>query len=394
MPDLVRWAGSALAPGDAATQLRDLVCARFGVRHCVFTSTGRAGMTLLLRALARLGSPGRDEVIVPSYTCYSVAASIVKAGLKPRLVDIVPHTLDYDAARLDEANWSRAVAVIATNLYGIPNDLPALAARARRHGVFLVDDAAQAMGAAVGGRRSGAWGDAGLFSFDKGKNVSAIDGGIVTTTSAAIAAALDAETAQLQPPGAAASGAHVVKALAYAVLLHPTLYAIPTRIPQLALGKTVFTTDFPLERADPTLLSLALVMMRRLDAFTTARRANAALCPGRARARRRHHDDRPAVRRDGRLPPVSGALPRRGRPRSRDRGPDPGGHRRHGLLSRVAGRRRRARRRVGRAPSPAEGGRAVARRIMTLPTHPFVTRADIARAVAIIERGISTACAA
>ncbi len=94
------------------------------------------------------------------------------------------------------------------------------------------------MGATVAGRKSGTWGDAGLFSFDKGKNVSAIDGGVVVTSSSEIARHCERETATLASPSAAASGLDVVKAIAYFALLRPWLYWIPQRIPQLGLGKT------------------------------------------------------------------------------------------------------------------------------------------------------------
>jgi perosamine synthetase len=276
LPDLARWVATAVSVPDVSVALRAEVCARFGVRHAFLTCTGRAGMTLLLKAMRRLAAAHRDEVILPSYTCYSVAASIVKAGLRPRIVDISPDTLDYAPAELARADYSRVLAIIATNLYGLPNDLPTLSRVARDQGVFLIDDAAQAMGASVGGRPSGAWGDAGLFSFDKGKNVSAVDGGVVVTSSDDVARALDRELSLLQPPGIATSGLHIAKALAYFAMLRPWLYGIPARIPQLGLGKTVFTTDFPLARPDPALTALALVMMRRLEAFTRARVVNAA----------------------------------------------------------------------------------------------------------------------
>ena len=132
------------------------------------------------------------------------------------------------------------------------------------------------MGATVGGRWSGTWGDAGLFSFDKGKNVSAIDGGVLVTNSDALAAALREETARLEAPGPGTSAVHVLKALAYFALLRPWLYGIPARIPQLGLGRTVYTTDYPLAQPDRVLVALGLTMLRRLDEFTSARRANAA----------------------------------------------------------------------------------------------------------------------
>lgn len=344
--------------------------------------------------MRRLAPPDRDEVVIPSYTCYSVAASIAKAGLRPRLVDISPETLDYLPDSLAGTDFSRVLAIIATSLYGLPNDLPSLGALARRHGVFLIDDAAQAMGAAVGERWSGAWGDAGLFSFDKGKNVSAIDGGVVVTNSPDLAGALRDEMADLPRTGPAASGLHIAKALAYFTLLRPWLYGIPSRIPQLALGKTVYTTDFPLAHADPSLAALGLVMMRRLDDFTTARRANAAAWLEGVRRI-------PGLQA---IEPVAGATPVYLRmpvllpdTASRDRAV-------RDLVSAGIGATGSYPRSLADVPevqsalanplASASGGRAVAARILTLPTHPFVTRADIARAVAVLQRGLDAACAA
>ena len=274
--DLTRAAGLAVAGGDVHETLRRAICSRFGMRHSFLTSTGRAGMTLLLKAFRRLAPPALDEVVLPSYTCYSVAASVLKAGLRPRLVDISPETLDYDRDRLVETDFTRVLAIVATNLYGLPNDLPWLNAFARRHGAFLVDDAAQCMGGAIGGRKSGTWGDAGLFSFDKGKNVSAIDGGVVITNSDSVADALAAELKDLHGPGLGESSVAVMKAVAYSVLLRPWLYWIPNRIPHLSLGKTVFTTKFPLDLPSRPLTALGVSMMPRLDEFTLARVSNAA----------------------------------------------------------------------------------------------------------------------
>ena len=391
--DLARWAGQALTPADCHAALADLVRTRFGVRHAAFTSTGRAGMTLLLQAMRRL-SPHRDEVAMPSYTCYSVAASAVKAGLKVRLLDINPDTLDFDSDDLGRNDFSRVLAIVATNLYGLPNDLPALSAIARRYGAFLIDDAAQAMGASIGGRASGAWGDAGLFSFDKGKNVSAIDGGIVVTGSDKIAAALEDEMAALPLPRVADSALHVAKALAYFTLLRPSLYGIPARIPQLGLGKTIFTTEFPLHRADPRLVALGLVMMKRLDEFTNARVSRAtALLDGLRGA--------PGIRTITLKP---GAMP---------------AYLRLPVLLGNATERQAAIAAltadgIGATASYPEsladvpelrpylvnptarmaGGRFIAQRIVTLPTHPFVSSADIARVIATLRKGTTTACAA
>ena len=174
---------SALSPRQVLDEFREAVCSVFGVKHCFFVSSGRAALTLLVRSLRDMAGEGRDEVVVPSYTCYSVPASIARAGLRIRVCDVDPRTLDYDHDKLARTDLSRAVGIVSSNLYGIPNDLQALSRIAEEQGIFLVDDAAQCMGGKVNGRASGTFGTAGLFSLDKGKNITSIEGGIVVTGS-------------------------------------------------------------------------------------------------------------------------------------------------------------------------------------------------------------------
>lgn len=379
--DVARWV-PALATQPAAT-LRDRLHERFGAAHYVLTSTGRAGMTVLLRAMHRL-APDRREVVLPTYTCYSVAASAAKAGLTVRLVDIDPRTLDYDPVQLAATDLSRVLAVVATNLYGYPGRLPTLAERARAHGAFLIDDAAQAMGASVGGRASGTWGDAGLFSFDKGKNVCAIDGGVLTVHDDALAAALDREAAGQSAPPLVASAVHVAKALAYAVLLRPSLYGLVTRIPQLELGKTVFTTDFPLDGPDPALAALAATMLPRLEAFTAARRANAAAYLDRLAAVPGIRTVTPVATAHPvylRLPVLcaSEAVKQRAIAALTAAGIGASGSYPASLADVPE-----VQALMSGGPAAADGGREVARCIVTLPTHPYVTIADIDRAVAAL----------
>lgn len=381
--DLARWLVRLPLTRHAVEDLESAFRRITGAAHCRATRTGRAGLTLLLRALRRLAPPSRDEVIVPSYTCWSVPASAVKAGLRVRLVDIDPATLDFDPDALDRADFTRVLAIVATNLYGIPNDLPRLSAVARREGVFLVDDAAQALGASVGGRLSGTWGDAGLYSLDKGKNVSAIDGGIVVTSSDRVAEALDAELAPLPSPDTTASITAVVKALAYFTFLRPWLYWIPNAIPQLGLGSTVFRTDFPLECPVAALAALGSVAIDRLEHMNRARRAAAAVFL-----------ERPAL--TARLQPVTpidGSAPV---------------YLRFPLLAEDSATRTRLVSEFNNSGIGASGsypsclsevsilrphlvphcsshaGAEVARRILTLPTHPFVSPRDLSRLEAVL----------
>ena len=250
-----------------------------------------------------------------------------------------------------------------------------------RQGAFLIDDAAQAMGARSGSVLSGTWGDAGLFSFDKGKCVSAVDGGAIVTQSDAIVAAIRAEMEASPRSSATDSIAGVTKALAYFALLRPSLYGLPAKTPQLGLGRTIYTTDFPLGGPPRALAALAATMLARLDEFTRARTTNAEAMvkalrgvPG-VQVPRVATGSAPAY---VRLPLivedelvrdcVLGGLNAAGigasgsYPASIVDIPDL-----RGVLVGAAGE--------------ARGGRYVARRVVTLPTHPFVTAVDVQVAI-------------
>ena len=381
--DLAKAAAAALLGRDVVSRLRDEIRQRFGVRHVFLTSTGRAGMTILLRALRGQADAHRNEVVLPSYTCYSVAASVVKAGLRPRLVDIDATTLDYRSEELEAADFSRALAIVACNLYGFPNDMPALRRVARRHGLVLIDDAAQAMGARIAGQWCGTAGDVGLFSFDKGKNVSAIDGGVVVTNDDRLAASLKRHCGSLPAPGVGEVGAQAAKALIYTVFLRPSLYWIPIGIPQLGLGRTVFTTEFPLETPSTFLTALGAEAVPRLPELTRIRTANSQALmdalrpiPG-LRFISPRADASPAFLR---LPVLLPDPATRGRALA-------------ALTSNGIGASRSYPASLADLPElqqdfgavqRATVGRDVAECILTLPTHPFVDADDISRTAAVL----------
>jgi dTDP-4-amino-4,6-dideoxygalactose transaminase len=280
--DLASWLGGLIAPTRAEQALAAAIRARYDVTHCAFMSSGRAALYLLLRTLRQQADRERDELVIPSYTCYSVPAAAIRAGLRVRVCDIDARTLSYDLGALEQVDFSRVLAIVSANLYGIPNDLPAIEAIARRHGVMMIDDAAQSMHARVGGRAVGTFGDVGLYSLDKGKNITSVQGGILVTRSPQLAGQLRSTIAQLPPASAARTMRESLQLLVYAAFLRPSLYWLPASLPILGLGRTVYTTEYPVERYSPRLAPLALSLFRRIDELTahriaTARRLAAAL---------------------------------------------------------------------------------------------------------------------
>ncbi len=157
-----------------------------GVAHAVGVGSGTDALILALRALG-IGAGG--EVVTVSHTALATVAAIIATGATPVLVDVDAATSTIDPARIEEAIGPETKAIVAVHLYGQPADLHALGAIARRHGLKLVEDCAQAAGASYRGRRVGSIGDIASFSFYPTKNLGAIgDGGMVTTADAGLAA--------------------------------------------------------------------------------------------------------------------------------------------------------------------------------------------------------------
>jgi dTDP-3-amino-3,4,6-trideoxy-alpha-D-glucose transaminase len=156
-----------------------------GAAHAVGVSNGLDALHLTLRAWG-IG-PG-DEVIVPSNTFIATWLAVTHAGAKPVPAEPDATTHNLDPQRVADAIGPRTRAIIAVHLYGRPAPMEALRGVARRHGLHLLEDAAQAHGAAWRGRRCGSLADAAAFSFYPGKNLGALgDGGAVTTDDAALA---------------------------------------------------------------------------------------------------------------------------------------------------------------------------------------------------------------
>jgi len=239
-------------------------------------STGRAAMVLALQAMRDVSKdPQRTEVIVPAYTCYSVPAAVIKAGLKPRLCDVDQTTLSLDPEVLARFDFSRVLAVVTAKLYGIPNQLQAIESIARQQGVWMLDDGAQALGAVHMGRPVGGFGDVGLYSFDKGKNITSLEGGALVASNAELAAALDRRHAQLQPSSPLRTATTIIKLAAYATLLRPTLFGVVRKLPGLGLGRTLYDETYPVEQYSAVLAGFARTLFDKLPQLTRQRRSMA-----------------------------------------------------------------------------------------------------------------------
>lgn len=275
LKDLSRWIHDAVFSDNIVEDFRQSICRKFNVKHCFFISTGRAALCLILEALKELSGNLKNEIVVPSYDCFSVPSSVAKTGLKIRICDINANTLDYDAQKLAEIDFSKVLCIVTANLYGIPNDLQYISGIAREKGVFLVDDSCQSMCGMVNGGFSGSFGDAGFFSLDKGKNITTIQGGIIVTNSDAVASVLVSKLNSIPAISPVAIMMSIVKLIYYMIFLHPALYRIPRIMPFLKLGATIYTTEYPVESYSKLLAALGLNLFQRIDEITKIRIANA-----------------------------------------------------------------------------------------------------------------------
>jgi dTDP-4-amino-4,6-dideoxygalactose transaminase len=153
---------------------------------CVGVANGTDALKLIL---ASLGIGPGDEVIVPTNTFVATAEAVCAVGARPRFVDVLPDTLLVDPVAVAAATGPATAAIIAVHLFGQMADVDALVPVARRYGLALIEDAAQAHGARLRGRRAGSVGDAAAFSFYPSKNLGALgDGGAVVTRDPYLAA--------------------------------------------------------------------------------------------------------------------------------------------------------------------------------------------------------------
>jgi len=162
--------------------------ARFcGVKHAVAANNGTTALHL---ALVALGLNAGDEVIIPTVTYIATANAVRYCGAVPVLVDVCADTMNIDPAVIEAKITPRTRGIIPVHLYGHPADMEAINAIARKHGLWVLEDAAEAHGAEVGGKRVGGLGDCATFSFFGNKIVTTGEGGMVTTDDDELAAKL------------------------------------------------------------------------------------------------------------------------------------------------------------------------------------------------------------
>jgi len=356
----------------------------FGVKHCFLVCSGRAAFTLILVALEEL-SPGRKDVIIPAFTCYSVPSSVARARLKMRLCDLYPDSLDFDFTQLSGMllDSRGLLAVVPTHLFGAPSDVPRSRRLFQDLGVAIVEDAAQAMGESWKGRKLGTLGDVGFFSLGRGKAFSTVEGGVILTDRDDIAEVLGRRVESLPGYGFWRLLKLILNAIGLMLFIHPRFFWIPRLLPFLRLGETLYESHFPILKMSSFQAGLARRWEIRIENLRNARQKGANRWHAVLGDSRTH---RPCIRADD----ATGLLRFPVRVADKDR--------RESLL------RESDRRGLGVMPVYPASIDAIpevrgmiedtgfpvaarlAREIVTLPTHGYLTEDDIAKLTSIIQR--------
>jgi perosamine synthetase len=173
-----------LSFGPALAAFESALASYHSVPHAIAVSSGTAGLHLALLAL-NIGDG--DEVIVPSFAFVAVANAVLHVRATPVFADIDPATFNLDPVAVERSITSRTRAILVVHTFGVPADMAALRDIATRHGLAIIEDACEALGAEFNGRRAGSFGDLAVFGFYPNKQITTGEGGAVLTSNAACA---------------------------------------------------------------------------------------------------------------------------------------------------------------------------------------------------------------
>lgn len=352
-----------------------------GVQGAVcLTDSGTSALSLALRLAIRRR---HGSIALPAYGCFDLATAAVGAGAKVVFYDINPRTLAPDLSSVERVVDSSVSAILVVHYFGIAVDVSAVRSHTSRHETVVIEDAAQAFGAGARGSEAGWSGDLGVFSFGRGKGVTGAGGGALVATSASPFVA-DVAACELEANGR--SGALIAaRALAQWWLARPALYWLPASIPGLGLGETTYREpDLPqgMSAVSCAILSSTLgsfpedVSIRRKNASAIAallEESDVEVIRGVSPARNTY------LRQPALVPATLGAQgaaqPRQGILPSY---PIP-----LFLLPALQGLR------IQNGPREYPGARSLVSRVVTLPTHRFLTAPDF-KAIEAWARRISS----
>lgn len=247
-----------------------------GTQNLFFLSSGRAALWLILKTLSGL-KPERKEVIISAFTCPAVASAVLKAGLRPVLCDINFDDFGFLREELEKKVCKDTLAVVIVHLLGYPANMGETNEICAQNRTFVVEDAAQAFGNSSLNsteEKLGLLGDAGFYSFGRGKPISIMHGGILVTSSAEIFDKANNIYQRLNQEGSFRNLRYGINVGLYSILSNPLLYWIPQRIPSLHLGETIYEPDFIVSSGVELAEAITGLMIESLEQEKEVRQTN------------------------------------------------------------------------------------------------------------------------
>lgn len=250
---------------DVLTQFEGDLKSYLGTEYCFLFSSGTAALYVVLQALTK--TTQKNEVIVPAYTCPSVAAAVIKSGLKVRLCDLGGLSFDMDLECLKRLVSDKTLCIVCVHLFGIPTPVHKIREIATPLGIPIIEDSAQAFGSSINGRKLGTIGDIGIFSFGRGKPFSLMGGGAAVTNDDFYANQLQKFVDKLGHDRFFVRIRNFAELYIYSSLIKPRTYWIPNSLPFLGLGKTIFSLRFHVTQIDPLKAALGSLLLPRNNEF-------------------------------------------------------------------------------------------------------------------------------
>lgn len=263
------------------------------VEYAKVTCSGTAAFYLILEALKELCP--RKTVIIPSFICPLVPLAIKRAELNIEICDIQKDGFNFDLEELHELclKNSDILAIVPVHLGGIPLDFDPIKNTSRKHGIFLVEDCAQSLGATYRGRKVGTLGDFSFFSLCRGKGLTLYEGGVIVANRKDYGIALNKKIDQFVKDDFILESIRVLQLFGYWLFYHPSFFWFVFRLPQIfwnLQGKRLkafmeyFTIDFPIHRVSKTRRLIGHVHFHHLEEEMEKQREKASYYIGGLRA--------------------------------------------------------------------------------------------------------------
>jgi perosamine synthetase len=255
----------------------------FGVKYCFLVSSGKAALTIILKSLHKLHAD-RKEILIPAFCCYSVPSAIIRAGLKIRLCDVNPDTLDFDFDQLkallaESLPKKKLLAIIPVHQFGLSSDIEQIEGLIIDSEVTVTEDAAQVMGNEIKGRKLGTIGNVGFFSLGRSKAISAVEGGIIITNDDEIARKISKQLETISKYSVLEQLKLLFQAFALAIFQHPSFFWFPKSLPFLRVGDTIYNPNFKIRKLSALQAGLVREWKAKLSEYSKLRRSSASRWP-------------------------------------------------------------------------------------------------------------------